>query len=126
MSDDPQQEYFSDGMTDDLITDLSKVSGLMVISRNSTFTYKGKPVQIKNVAQDLGVKYVLEGSVRKVGDQIRINAQLIDAEKDHHVWAERYDGQLADVFRLQDQITQKITSALAINLTAQEKDDRKE
>jgi len=125
MSDDPQQEYFSDGMTDDLITDLSKVSGLMVISRNSTFTYKGKPVQIKNVAQDLGVKYVLEGSVRKVGDQIRINAQLIDAEKDHHVWAERYDGQLADVFQLQDQITQKIVSALAVSLTAQEKEGRK-
>jgi TolB-like protein/class 3 adenylate cyclase/Flp pilus assembly protein TadD len=126
MSDDPQQEYFSDGMTDDLITDLSKVSGLMVISRNSTFTYKGKPVQIKNVAQDLGVKYVLEGSVRKVGDQIRINAQLIDAEKDHHVWAERYDGQLADVFQLQDQITKKIVSALSANLTAQEGGHRKE
>jgi TolB-like protein len=126
MSDDPQQEYFSDGLTDDLITDLSKVSGLMVISRNSTFTYKGKPVQIKNVAQDLGVKYVLEGSVRKVGDQVRINAQLIDAEKDHHVWAERYDGQLADVFRLQDQITKKITSALSVNLTATEKADRNE
>jgi TolB-like protein/class 3 adenylate cyclase len=126
MSDDPQQEYFSDGMTDDLITDLSKVSGLMVISRNSTFTYKGKPVQIKNVAQELGVKYVLEGSVRKVGDQIRINAQLIDAEKDHHVWAERYDGQLADVFKLQDQITQKIVSALSVNLTAQEGGHRKE
>ncbi len=126
MSDDPQQEYFSDGMTDDLITDLSKVSGLMVISRNSTFTYKGKPVQIKNAAQELGVKYVLEGSVRKVGDQIRINAQLIDAEKDRHVWAERYDGQLADVFQLQDQITQKIVSALAISLNAQEQGDRKE
>jgi TolB-like protein/class 3 adenylate cyclase/Flp pilus assembly protein TadD len=120
MSDDPQQEYFSDGMTDDLITDLSKVSGLMVISRNSTFTYKGKPVQIKNVAQELGVKYVLEGSVRKVGDQIRINAQLIDAAKDHHLWAERYDGQLAEVFALQDKITRKIISALALRLTASE------
>ena len=120
MSDDPQQEYFSDGMTDDLITDLSRVSGLMVISRNSTFTYKGKPVQIKNVAQELGVKYVLEGSVRKVGDQIRINAQLIDAAKDHHLWAERYDGQLAEVFALQDKITRKIISALALRLTASE------
>ena len=126
MSDDPQQEYFSDGMTDDLITDLSKVSGLMVISRNSTFSYKGQPVQIKNVARELGVKYVLEGSVRKVGDQIRINAQLIDAETDHHVWAERYDGQMADVFDVQDQITQKIVTALAVNLTAQEKGGRKE
>jgi adenylate cyclase len=124
MSDDPQQEYFSDGMTDDLITDLSKVSGLMVISRNSTFTYKGQPVQIKSVAQELGVKYVLEGSVRKVGDQIRINAQLIDAEKDHHVWAERYDGQMADVFSLQDRITQQIVTALAVNLTAKEKGGR--
>jgi adenylate cyclase len=124
MSDDPQQEYFSDGMTDDLITDLSKVSGLMVISRNSTFTYKGKPVQIKSVAQELGVKYVLEGSVRKVGDQIRINAQLIDAEKDHHVWAERYDWQMADVFNLQDRITQQIVTALAVNLTAKEKGGR--
>jgi adenylate cyclase len=125
MSDDPQQEYFSDGMTDDLITDLSKVSGLMVISRNSTFTYKGKPVQIKSVAQELGVKYVLEGSVRKVGDQIRINAQLIDAEKDHHVWAERYDGKMDDVFEFQDRITQQIVTALAVNLTAKEKGGRK-
>jgi TolB-like protein/class 3 adenylate cyclase/Flp pilus assembly protein TadD len=125
MSDDPQQEYFSDGMTDDLITDLSKVAGLMVISRNSTFTYKGKPVQIKSVAQELGVKYVLEGSVRKVGDQIRINAQLIDAEKDHHVWAERYDGQMDDVFDLQDRITQQIVTALAVNLTANEKGGQK-
>ena len=125
MSDDPQQEYFSDGMTDDLITDLSKVSGLMVISRNSTFTYKGQPVQIKSVAQELGVKYVLEGSVRKVGDQIRINAQLIDAEKDHHVWAERYDVQMDDVFDLQDRITQQIVTALAVNLTTEKKGDRK-
>jgi TolB-like protein/class 3 adenylate cyclase len=126
MSDDPQQEYFSDGMTDDLITDLSKVSGLMVISRNSAFTYKGQSVQIKNVAKELGVKYVLEGSVRKMGDQIRINAQLIDAGKDHHVWAERYDGQMADVFDLQDQIRRKIVSALAVNLTDQEKGSHKE
>jgi tetratricopeptide (TPR) repeat protein len=98
----------------------------MVISRNSTFTYKGQPVQIKRVAQELGVKYVLEGSVRKVGDQIRINAQLIDAEKDHHVWAERYDGQMADVFDVQDQITKKIVTALAVNLTNQEKGGRRE
>jgi len=126
MSDDPQQEYFSDGMTDDLITDLSKVSGLMVISRNSIFTYKGQSVQIKKVANELGVNYVLEGSVRRMGDQIRINAQLIDANKDHHVWAERYDGQMADIFDLQDKITQKIVSALAVRLTHQEEGGRKE
>ena len=126
MSDDPQQEYFSEGITDDLITDLSKVSGLMVISRNSTFTYKGIPFQIKQVARELGVEYVLEGSVRKIGDQIRINAQLIDAEKDHHIWAERYDGQMADVFDLQDQITEKIVNSLAVELTAREISSRKE
>lgn len=126
MSDDPQQEYFSDGITDDLITDLSKVSGLMVISRNSTFTYKGQSVQIKNVAREFGVNYVLEGSVRRMGDQIRINAQLIDAEKDHHVWAERYDGQMANIFDFQDKITRKIVSALAVKLTDREEGVRKE
>jgi len=126
LSDDPKQEYFSDGMTDDLITDLSKVSGLMVISRNSTFTFKGKPVQIKTVAKGLGVRYVLEGSVRKQGDQIRINAQLIDANIDRHVWAERYDGEMADVFDFQDKITRQIVSALAVKLTDQEQGGHKE
>jgi hypothetical protein len=98
-------------MTEDLITDLSKISGLMVIARNSTFTYKGKPVKIKQVAEELGVRYVLEGSVRKAGDEIRINAQLIDAMTGHHLWAERYDGTMSKVFALQDPITQKIVSA---------------
>jgi len=122
MSEDPKQEYFSDGMTEDLITDLSKISGLMVIARNSTFTYKGKPVKIKQVAEELGVRYVLEGSVRRSGDVIRINAQLIDAMTGVHLWAERYDGKMEKVFALQDQITQKIVSALKVKLTGGEKE----
>ena len=122
MSEDPKQEYFSDGMTDDIITDLSKISGLLVIARNSTFTYKGKAVKFKQVAEELGVRYVLEGSVRKAGDEIRINAQLIDAMTGHHLWAERYDGKMDRVFALQDQITQKIVSALQVQLTGGEKE----
>ena len=122
MSEDPKQEYFSDGMTEDLITDLSKISGLMVISRNSTFTYKGKPVKINQVAEELGVRYVLEGSVRRADNEIRINAQLIDAMTGRHLWAERYDGTMSKVFALQDQITQKIVSALEVKLTVGEKE----
>jgi TolB-like protein/Flp pilus assembly protein TadD len=121
LSKEPDQEYFTDGMVDDLITDLSKISDLLVIARNSTSAYKGKPVQIKQVAEDLGVRYVLEGSVRKAGDEIRINAQLIDAMTGHHVWAERYDGRMKDVFALQDRITGKIVSSLAVKLTGTEK-----
>ncbi len=97
MSDDASQEYFADGMTEDLITDLSKISGLFVISRNSAFTYKGKVVKVRQVAEELGVRYVLEGSVRRAGDEVRINAQLIDATTGGHLWAERFDGTLADV-----------------------------
>ena len=122
MSEDPKQEYFSDGMTEDLITDLSKISGLMVIARNSTFTYKGKPVKIKQVAEELGVRYVLEGSVRRADNEIRINAQLIDAMTGRHLWAERYDGTMSKVFALQDQITHKIVSALEVKLTVGEKE----
>ncbi|MEW6669702.1 MAG: adenylate/guanylate cyclase domain-containing protein [Thermodesulfobacteriota bacterium] len=122
MSEDPKQEHFSDGMTEDLITDLSKISGLMVIARNSTFTYKGKSVKIKQVAEELGVRYVLEGSVRRADNEIRINAQLIDAMSGRHLWAERYDGTMSKVFALQDQITQKIVSALKVNLTGGEKE----
>jgi TolB-like protein/class 3 adenylate cyclase/Flp pilus assembly protein TadD len=117
-----EQEYFSDGMTDDLITDLSKISGLFVIARNSVFTYKGKPVIVQNVAKELGVRYVLEGSVRRAGDKLRINAQLIDATTGHHLWAERYDGQIGDVFALQDRITEKIVAALAVKLTSGEQE----
>jgi TolB-like protein len=120
MSNDPEQEYFADGMTEDLITDLSKLSGLFVIARNSTFTYKGKSVKIARIAEELGVRYVLEGSVRRVDNQVRINAQLIDATTGGHLWAERYDGAIADVFRVQDKITTSIVDALALELTPRE------
>ncbi len=128
MSGDPEQEYFADGMTEDLITDLSQMSGLFVIARNSTFAYKGKPLKIRQVAEELGVRYVLEGSVRKVGERVRINTQLIDVTTGGHLWAKRYDGNLDDVFGLQDKITQKIVAALAVKLSAgeQEKVTRKE
>ncbi len=121
ISDDPEQEYFADGMTEDLITDLSKISGLFVIARNSTFSYKGQQVKLRQVAEELGVRYVLEGSVRRAGNQVRINAQLIDATTGGHLWAERYDGTIDNVFALQDQITRKITKALALKLTPSEK-----
>ncbi|MCZ6859208.1 MAG: adenylate/guanylate cyclase domain-containing protein, partial [Alphaproteobacteria bacterium] len=120
MSGDSEQAYFADGMTDDLITGLSKLSGLFVISRSSTFTYKGKPVKVRQVAEELGVRYVLEGSVRRVGDQVRINAQLIDALSGYHVWAEKYDGSLADIFALQDKVVGQIVAALAVTLTSAE------
>jgi adenylate cyclase len=121
ISGNSEQEYFSDGITDDLITDLSKVSGLFVIARNSVFTYKKKPVKVQQVARELGVRYVLEGSVRKAGKQVRINAQLIDATTGQHLWAERYDGSIGDVFAVQDRITGKIVTALAVKLTASER-----
>lgn len=117
MSDDPKQKYFADGITDDLITDLSQVSSLFVISRNSTFTYKEKAVDPKQVAKELGVRYVLEGSVQRAGEQVRINSQLIDTVSGGHIWAERYDGSLSDVFSLQDKVTRSITNALALRLT---------
>ena len=120
LSGDSEQDYFSDGMTDDLITDLSKISGLFVMARNSTFFYKGKSFKIRQVAEELGVRYVLEGSIRKAKDLIRINAQLIDGLTGGHLWAERYDGKLEDVFTLQDKITMKIVAALAVKLTADE------
>ncbi len=120
MSDDPAQAYFADGMTEDLITDLSKVSGLFVIARNSSFAYKGKQIDIRTVAQDLGVRYVLEGSVRRIGDSVRINAQLIEAATGGHMWADRYDGSLADIFALQDKVMENIVVALAVNLTSGE------
>ena len=116
MSDDPKQEYFADGVTDDLITGLSQVSGLFVISRNSSFGYKGKVVAPKQVAEELGVRYVLEGSIQRSGDRLRINAQLIDALSGGHVWADRFDGSLADVFALQDQVTSTVADALALRL----------
>ena len=120
LSGEPEQEYFSDGITDDLITDLSKISGLFVIARNTAFTYKGKPVEIRKVAEELGVRYVLEGSVRKADSRVRINAQLIDAMTGGHLWAERYDRHYADIFELQDEVIGKIVSALTIKLTGLE------
>ncbi len=120
MSGDPEQGYFSDGITEEIITALSKVPKLFVIARNSTFTYKGKPVKIKQVAEELGVRYVLEGSIRKSGDKIRISAQLIDALTGHHLWAERYDRNLKDIFAVQDEITKNIITALQVKLTTGE------
>jgi adenylate cyclase len=117
MSGDPEQEYFADGMTEDLITDLSKVSGLFVIARNSTFTYKGKAVDVKRIGRELGVRHVLEGSVRKAGARVRITAQLVDADSGGHVWAERFDRELADIFSTQDEVVEKIVAALSVTLT---------
>ncbi len=116
LSGDPEQEYFSDGITDDLITDLSKVSGLFVIASNSVFTYKGKAVKVDEIGRDLGVRYVLEGSVQRAGDRVRINVQLIDASTGGHLWAERYDRDLKNIFALQDEITEKIVAALEVKL----------
>ena len=121
MSDDPDQNYFADGVTEDLITDLSKVAGLFVIARNSTFVYKGKATDVREVAKTLGVRYVLEGSVRRSGAEVRVNAQLIDATTGGHVWADRYDGDLKNIFAMQDKVTRNVVTALAVELT---KDDR--
>ena len=117
MSDDPKQEYFSDGITENIITALSKTPKLFVIARNSTFTYKDKPVKVQQVAEELGVRYILEGSVQKTEKRVRINAQLIDAITGRHLWAERYDRNLSDIFAVQDEITIKIISALRVKLT---------
>jgi len=117
MSEDSKQEYFSDGITENIITALSKVGELFVIARNSSFTYKGKPVKVQQVAQELGVRYVVEGSVRRSGDRLRITAQLIDAIKGQHLWAENYDRDLKDIFAIQDEITMKIVTALQVKLT---------
>ncbi|HEX9647888.1 MAG TPA: tetratricopeptide repeat protein [Alphaproteobacteria bacterium] len=116
LSDDPEQEYFADGLTEDLITDLSKIPDLFVIARNSSFTYKDKPTKVQQVAADLGVQYVLEGSVRRTGDAVRINAQLIDALSGHHLWAERYEGAVAGIFDFHDQVLGQIVANLAVEL----------
>jgi adenylate cyclase len=112
MSGDPEQDYFADGMVDDIITGLSRIKWLFVIARNSTFTYKGKATDVRQVARELGVRYVLEGSVRKLGNRVRITAQLIDATNGAHVWAERYDRVLDDVFVLQDELTMSVVGAI--------------
>src|SRR6266446_3406614 len=117
MSGDAEQEYFSDGMTADLITDLSKISALFVIARNSSFAYKGRAVKVQEIGRDLGVRFVLEGSIRKSGNRVRITSQLIDAESGGHVWAERFDRDLTDIFATQDEVVEKIVRALAVTLT---------
>jgi adenylate cyclase len=121
MSEDPQQEYFSDGMTEDIITDLGKVSALSVIARNSAFALKGKPIDVPRIARQLNVSHVLEGSVRRVGGRVRITAQLIDGVRNDHVWAERYDRDLNDIFALQDEISHAIVDALKLKLLPEEK-----
>lgn len=120
LSGDPQQGYFADGISEDLTTDLSRLSGLFVVSRNSSFAYRGRSVDVRTVAEELGVRYVLEGSVRRAGERIRINAQLVDGVNGGHIWAERFDGGLADVFALQDEVNRKIVAALEVSLTDQE------
>ena len=112
MSGDPEQEYFADGMVEDIITALSRFKSLFVIARNSSFTYKGKAVDIKQVGRELGVRYVLEGSVRKAGGRMRITGQLIDAISGAHLWADRFDGWLEDIFELQDKVTQQVVGAI--------------
>jgi adenylate cyclase len=121
LSGDPEQEYFSDGITNDVITDLSKFRELFVIASNSVFVYKGKPVKAQEVSRELGVRYVLEGSVQKAGEQVRINTQLIDATTGHHLWAERYDRDLKDLFAVQDEIVQTIVATLAVRIDAEER-----
>ncbi len=120
MSGDPEQEYFSDGITEDIITDLSKVGGLIVIARNSSFAYKGQSPDIRSVGRDLGVTSVLEGSIRKAGERVRINAQLIDTTNGAHIWADRYDRMLTDIFAVQDEVTQAIVGALKVALAPAE------
>jgi adenylate cyclase len=117
MSGDPEQEYFSDGISEDIITDLSKIGGLTVIARNSSFTYKGRSVDLRTVGRDLGVRSLLEGSIRRAGKRVRITAQLIDAATSTHLWADRYDRDLTDIFEVQDEVVEKIVGALAVTLT---------
>jgi adenylate cyclase len=121
ISDDPQQEYFSDGISEDIITDLSKVSALSVVARNTAFTFKGKPVDVAQIARQLGVSHILEGSVRKAGNRVRITAQLIDGAIGDHIWAERWDRDLTDIFAVQDEISRSIVTALKLKLLPAEK-----
>ena len=121
MSGDPEQEYFSDGISEDIITDLSKIAGLMVIARNSSFTFKGRSVDVREVGRDLGVRSVLEGSIRRAGNRVRITAQLVDATNGVHLWADRYDRDLTDIFAVQDDVTRQIVDALKVTLSPAEK-----
>ncbi len=126
MSGDPEQEYFSDGISEDIITDLSKIAGLTVIARNSSFTYKGRSVDVRTIGRELGVGSVLEGSIRRAGQRVRITAQLIDASNGGHLWADRYDRDLTDIFEVQDDVTRRIVGALKITLSPSEKAQRSE
>src|SRR5947209_5340180 len=121
MSGDPEQEYFSDGITEDIITDLSKVSGLFVVARNTAFTFKGKHVDVQEVAKRLGVNFIMEGSVRKAGARVRVTVQLINGKDTGHLWADRYDRDLTDIFAIQDEITHAIVEQLKVKLLPQEK-----
>ncbi|SCW47436.1 TolB amino-terminal domain-containing protein [Rhizobium mongolense subsp. loessense] len=121
ISGDPEQEYFSDGITEDIITDLSKISGLFVVARNTVYTYKGKPAKVQQVSQDLRVNYILEGSVRKAGSRVRVTAQLVEGKGGGHLWADRYDRDLTDIFALQDEITHTIVDHLKVKLLPEEK-----
>jgi TolB-like protein len=120
LSNDPEQQYFADGITEDVTTDLSRLEHMLVISRNTAFTYRNKPIDTKQIGRELGVSYVLEGSVRRSGSHVRVNAQLIDAVTDAHLWAERFDGDIGDLFALQDEITSRIAAALNLELIAVE------
>ena len=120
LSNDLEQQYFADGITEDLTTDLSRIAHSLVISRNTAFTYRGKPVDTKPIGRELGVRYVLEGSVRRSGNRVRVNAQLINAETNAHLWADRFDGETADLFALQDEITSRIANALGVELITAE------
>ena len=122
MSGDPEQEYFSDGITEDIITDLSKVSGLSVIARHSSFSYKGKPLKVQQIGHELGVDFMLEGSVRKAGARVRVTGQLVNCKKGSHVWAERFDRDLTDIFAIQDEITHAIVEQLKVRLLPQERE----
>ena len=125
MSDEQGQEYFTDGLTEDIITDLSNVPGFFVIARNSVFAYKGKPTDVRQIAHDLGVKYILEGSARRAGQRLRINVQLIDAsEGGNHIWAERFDRDLSDIFEVQDEVTRRIVEAITGRLNTKSTSDR--
>ena len=121
MSGDPEQEYFSDGISEDIITDLSKIAGLMVIARNSSFAYKGRSIDVRAVGRDLGVRSVLEGSIRRAGNRVRITAQLVDATTGAHLWADRYDRDLTDIFAVQDDVTRRIVDALKVTLSPAER-----
>ena len=122
MSGDPEQEYFSDGITEDIITDLSKISGLFVVARHTAFTYKGKPVKVQQVGKELGVAFILEGSVRKAGARVRVTGQLVSSNDGGHVWAERFDRDLTDIFAIQDEITHAIVEQLKVKLRPQERE----